>query len=91
MQTKKIHIYENLIMNVVYEHKLCYIGFDIINENYVEISKDEKFINLSGSILSMFNEKNRFLLANQITKTAEKCAILMEISDRTVFRYKNKA
>lgn len=88
MQTKRIHIYENLILNVVYESNLCYIGFDIINEQYTEVAKTEKFINISGSILSLFNEKNRFLLASQLTKSAEQCAKLMEVSDRTVFRYK---
>jgi hypothetical protein len=88
MQIKKIHIYEDVILNVVHESKLCYVGFDIINEKYAEVSKDDNFIKLSGSILSLFNEKNRFLLASQITKLAEQIAKLMEISDRTVFRYK---
>jgi hypothetical protein len=88
MQTKKIHIYENLILNVVHESTLCYVGFDIINETYIEVSKDDKFIILSGSILSLFNEKNRFLLASQLTKSAEQIAKLMEISDRSVFRLK---
>jgi hypothetical protein len=74
----------------VHESTLAYIGFDIINETYVEVSKDDKFIILSGSILSLFNEKNRFLLASQLTKSAEQCAKLMEVSDRTVFRYKTK-
>ena len=85
----KIHVYENFFLKVVSEDSENYLGFNILTEEYLEVSKKDKFILISDSILALFNEKNRFMLASQLKKTVDKISELMEVSDRTIFRYRD--
>jgi hypothetical protein len=85
----KIHVYENFFLKVVSEDSENHLGFNILTEEYLEVSKKDKFILISDSILALFNEKNRFMLASQLKKTVDKISELMEVSDRTIFRYRD--
>lgn len=85
-----IHVYEKIFLKVVSEDYKFYKGFDIFTETYFEIPKTEHYIILSESIISLFKEKNRYLLAlNLETKTSERSK-LMDLTDRSYFRLKNK-
>ena len=85
-----IHVYKKIFLKVVSEDYKFYKGFDIFTETYFEIPKTENYIILSESIISLFKEKNRYLLAlNLQTKISERSK-LMDLTDRSYFRLKNK-
>ncbi len=85
-----IHVYPHIFLKVVGEDSLFYKGFDIFTECYYEVSKSENFIVLSDSIKSLFNEKNRYLLATKITKNHHECSEILGVSTRSVYRMKTQ-
>ena len=85
-----IHVYPHIFLKVVGEDSLFYKGFDIFTESYYEVSKSENFIVLSDSIKSLFNEKNRYLLATKITKNHHECSEILGVTTRSIYRMKTQ-
>lgn len=85
-----IHIYPNIFLKVVSEDSLFYKGFDIFTESYFEVPKTENFIVLTDSIKSLFNEKNRYLLATKLTKNHNECSKILGVTTRSVYRMKTQ-
>ena len=85
-----IHVYPNIFLKVVSEDYKFYKGFDIFTETYFEVPKTENYIILSESIISLFKEKNRYLLATKLTKNHQECSEILGVTTRSVFRMKNK-
>lgn len=85
-----IHVYDKIFLKVVSEDYKFYKGFDIFTETYFEVPKTENYIILSESIISLFKEKNRYLLATKLTKNHQECSEILGVTTRSVFRMKNK-
>jgi len=79
--SKKIHVYENMILRVVSETEKYYVGFDILTEQCCQVEKTAPFFKLCKSILSILkSEECRIKLAMQIDYNANSAMNILGIS-----------
>jgi hypothetical protein len=79
--SKKIHVYENVILRVVSETEKYYVGFDILTEQACQVEKTEPFFKLCKSILSILkSEECRIKLAIQIDYNVNSATDILGIS-----------
>ena len=79
--SKKIHVYENVLLRVVSETDKYYVGFDILTEQACQIEKTVPFFKLCKSILSILkSEECRIKLAMQIDYNVNSAPNILGIS-----------
>jgi hypothetical protein len=79
--SKKIHVYEEVILRVVSETEKYYVGFDILTEQVCQVEKTKTFFKLCKSVLTILkSEEARVKLAMQIDYNANSAESLLGIS-----------
>lgn len=79
--SRKIHVYPDLILRVVSVTDKYYVGFDILTEQACQVEKTEPFFKICKSILSILkSEECRVKLAMQIDYNANSAQALLGIS-----------
>lgn len=79
--SKKIHVYEDIILRVVSETEKYYVGFDILSEKACQVEKTVPFFKLCKSVLTILkSEECRVKLAIQIDYNANSAPDILGIS-----------
>ncbi len=89
--SKKIHVYEDIILRIVSVTDKYYVGFDILTEQVCQVEKTLPFFKICKSILGILkSEESRVKLAMQIDYNANSAKDILGISKDSYLKIRNQ-